>query len=124
MADQNLIAGRLEITVNGDVVNAVGNFTINIGKPKREGLVGPDRVHGYKELPQIPKISGEIRDGSALNVTNKILNMKGASVVAFVANGKSYLFEDAYYCGDGNIETEEGKIQFEAEALSAEEING
>ena len=120
--DKNLIAGLLQITINGDTVNAVGSFTLNLGKPKREGMVGPDRVHGYKELPQIPKISGEIRDGSALNVTDEILNMKNATIVAHVANGKKYVFEEAYYCADGDIDTEEGKVQFEAEAKTDDEL--
>ena len=120
---QDLIAGFLEITINGNILNAIGNFTINLGQPKREFLTGPDRVHGYSEMPQAPKISGEIRDGSALNATNEILNMVDATVVATVANGKKYMFERATYCADGNIETEEGKIQFEAGAMSAVEIS-
>ena len=118
----DLIAGRLDITINGNTVNAVGNFTLNLGQPKREFLVGPDRIHGYSEKPQPPKIAGEIRDGDALSVTNDILNMKDATVVAFAANGKKYMYENATYTGDGNIETEEGKVQFECGAMSATEI--
>jgi hypothetical protein len=119
MAD--LIAGFLEITYNGNVLNAVGNFTLNLGRPKREFLVGPDRVHGYSEMPQAPSISGEIRDGSNLTADD-ILLMDDATIVASVANGKQYMFEGATYTGDGNIETEEGKLQFEAGAMSATEI--
>jgi len=118
----DLIAGRLEITVNGKILNAIGNFTLNLGRPKREMQAGPDRVHGHSEMPQPPSISGEIRDGSALNATNDILDMNDATVVATVANGKKYMFERAVYTGDGNIETEEGKIQFEVGAMSAQEI--
>jgi len=118
----NLIAGILEISVNGKNLNAIGSFTINLGQNKREGLAGPDRVHGYSEMPQVPSISGEIRDGDALSATNDILKMTGATIVATVANGKQYMFENAFYTGDGDIETEEGKIQFEAGAMSATEI--
>jgi hypothetical protein len=120
MAD--LIAGKMEMTSNGEVVNCVGGFTLNLGQPKREMLVGPDRIHGYKELPQPPSVSGEIRDSDSLNVTNAILNMDGATLVFTVANGKQYMFENAVYTGDGNIETDEGKIQFEAQAMSGTEI--
>lgn len=116
------VAGRMELTYNGKTVNAVGNFTFNLGQPKREGKVGPDRFHGYSEMPQIPSCNGEIRDGSALDVTNEILNMKGATLVLETANGKKYLFEDAFYTGDGNGETEEGKFQFETQAASATEL--
>lgn len=120
MAD--LIAGFLEITSNGNIFNAVGNFTLNLGAKKREFLAGPDRVHGFSEKPQVPKISGEVRDSDSLNVTEDILNLKDATVVAHVANGKKYMFESAAYCGDGNIETDEGKIQFECGAMSATEV--
>ena len=34
-------AGIIEFQVNGDVFDAVGSFTCNYGRPKREGLVGP-----------------------------------------------------------------------------------
>lgn len=118
----NLIAGLLEIQINGTTYNAIGSFSLNLGANKREFLKGPDRVHGYSEMPQAPSISGEIRDGSALSVRNEILNLIDATVVATVANGKSYMFTEAAYTGDGTIETEEGKIQFECGAMSAEEV--
>lgn len=121
MAD-DLIAGKLELTINGNTINVVGNFSLNLGLPKREFLVGPDRVQGYKEVPQVPKITGEVRDSRSLSVTNDILNMKNATVVAFAANGKKYMFESATYTGDGPIDTEEGKVQFECGAMSATEI--
>jgi hypothetical protein len=118
----DLIAGALEITTNGKTVNAVGNFTLNLGRKKRDFLVGPDRVHGYSEKPQAPSIVGEIRDSDSLNVVNDILDLKDATVVAFVANSKKYMFEKATYTGDGNIETEEGKVQFQCGAMSATEV--
>lgn len=117
----DLIAGHLEITYNGNILNAVGNFTLNLGRPKREILVGPDRVHGYSEMPQAPTISGEIRDSDKLTVDD-ILLMEDATVVATVANGKKYMYEGCTYTGDGNIETEEGKLQFECGGITATEI--
>lgn len=122
MANNPLRAGRMELTIDGETYDAIGSFTLNLGADKREGLVGPDRVHGYKALPQIPSVKGEIRDGSIVQVTDKILNMADASIVIPVASGKTYSFEGAWYSGDGDIDTEDGKIQFEAQANSAEEI--
>ena len=117
------IAGLLEITLNGKTVNAVGSFALNLGQPKRDMLVGPDRVHGHSEKPQAPSGKGEIRDGNALNITNQILNMVDATIVATVANGKKYSFSGCVYTGDGDGDTEEGKFQFEWGAVEAEEIN-
>ena len=118
----NRRAGVINFQINGKVYDAVGSFTVNFGQPKREGLVGPDRVHGYKEMPQIPKLSGEIRDAADLDMKNEILNMTNGTVTVKFANGKTYMIEEAYYCADGNLETEEGKIQLEIEGMSAEEV--
>lgn len=122
MTERNLRAGKLNIQLNGRAVDAIGDFTLNLGAGKREPLVGPDRVHGYSEMPQAPSIKGEIRDGSALDVKNEILGMTDATITATVANGKTYMFSEAFYTGDGEIGTEEGKIQLECGAMDAEEI--
>lgn len=53
MAGKNRIGGVISLKVDGDMYFAKGNFTYNIGIPRKEGVVGSDRVHGYKETPQI-----------------------------------------------------------------------
>lgn len=118
----NRIAGVINIAQNGVALDAVGNFTLNLGQPKREDMVGADRWHGYKEMPQAAGGSGEIRDRSDLDVINTILNMTNATITIEAANGKTYLFEEAFYKADGSIETEDGKIQFEWGARSGQEL--
>jgi hypothetical protein len=122
MADPNRRGGFIQFKINGNTYDASGDFTYNYGAPKREGMVGPDRVHGYKELPQIPKISGMIRDGSALRVVNEILNATNATVTMELANGKTFMLESAWYCGDGDGTTEAGELQLEMEGLTATEV--
>ena len=39
-----------------------GTFTYHLGIPKREAVIGPDRVHGYKEMPQVAYIEGAITE--------------------------------------------------------------
>lgn len=51
MAGKNRIGGVISLKVDGDMYFAKGNFTYNIGIPRKEGVVGSDRVHGYKETP-------------------------------------------------------------------------
>jgi hypothetical protein len=118
----DLIAGQLFITINGKTTNAVGSFTLNLGANKREGLAGPDRVHGYKEMPQVPGGKGEIRDSNSVRIVSEILNMTDATIVAKVANGKKYMYKNAWYSGDGDLDTEEGKIQFEWQSKTATEV--
>jgi len=118
----SLRSGLLIVQANGNKFDLVGSFTLNLGQNKREGLIGPDGPHGHKAMPQFASIKGEVRDSSSLDVKNDVLNMEDATITAIVANDKTYMFEEAFYSGDGDIDTEEGKIQFEAQAISADEL--
>lgn len=51
MAEQRR-AGLIQVQVNGEVQDAKGSFSYNLGRPKREAIPGSDRVHGFKEMPQ------------------------------------------------------------------------
>lgn len=117
----HLIAGLLEVKVNGEIHNAKGNFTYNLGKLKREAIVGQDRVHGYKGLPQVPYIEGEFTDRPDLNVET-LLNIDDATVTLSLANGKVIVLKEAWYAADGDIGTEEANIQVRFEGMSAEEV--
>lgn len=116
------VGGTLEFSANGRVFNVVGTFTYHLGTPKAEIVVGPDRVHGYTELPMAPFIKGEGRDASNTDVKNDICLLRDATLVLKIANGKRIMFEEAVYTGSGEIETGEGKINLEFGAKSAEEI--
>lgn len=114
--------GTLFVKVDGVQYDAKGNFTYNLGAPKRDGIVGPDRVHGYKELPQIPMIEGEITDSSDLNL-EAFLNISDSTVTLELANGKVFVLRNAWYAGEGNVQTEEGNVQVKFEGESAEEVS-
>lgn len=117
----NRRAGTINLQVNGNVYDAVGSFTYNLGRPKREMLTGPDRVHGYKELPQVPFVEGEIRDAGDLDVA-ALLDTVDATVTLRLADGKTIMLRDAAFCGEGNGDTEDGKIAVRWEGKSAEEV--
>jgi hypothetical protein len=116
------VAGTLEFSANGKVFNIVGTFTYHLGTPRREVLVGPDRVHGFKEEPMAPFIKGESRDSYGTDVKNDICLLTNATIVLKIANSKRIMFEKAVYTGSGEVETGEGKINLEFGAKSAEEI--
>ena len=117
----NRRAGLLEVKVNGEIYDAKGSFTYNLGANKRTTIVGADRVHGYSELPQAPFIEGELTDDSTLDVKT-LLNVDDATVTLTLANGKVVLLRDAWYAADGDIQTEEGNIQVRFEGKTAEEV--
>lgn len=114
-------AGICFFKIDGEIFDAKGNFTYNIGMPKREAIVGADAVHGYKETPQAPFIEGEITDRGNLDL-QKLLAMDGGTATLELANGKIIVLREAWYAGDGNVQTEDGNIQLRIEAKQGEEI--
>lgn len=118
---QNRRAGFTNISINGTKYDVAGEVTYNLGQPKREFLVGPSGVQGYKELPQVPFCELDIRDSRDLTVTT-ILNTVDATVTLGLANDKTFLLRDAVYTGEGDITTDEAMISARFEGVSAEEI--
>lgn len=113
--------GIITVQVNGEIQNARGNFTYNLGRPKREAIVGADTVHGYKETPQVSFIEGEITDRDTLDL-NKLVTMTGATVTVELANGKVIALRDAWFAGEGTGNTDEGNIQVRFEGFTGEEV--
>ena len=121
MAENDLVGGIIEFKVNGEIQYAKGSFKYNLGKPKSEEIVGHDRVHGFKSLPQAPYIEGEVTDRSDMDA-EAFVTIKEATVTLSLANGKVFVLKRARYCGDGDIETEEGNIQTRFVGFSGEEV--
>lgn len=117
----NRRGGIIFLKVDSVQYSAKGNFTYNIGAPKREAIVGHDEVHGYKELPQVPFIEGEITDKDDMDLAT-LLNAKDATVTLELANGKVITLREAWFAGEGTGNTEEGNIPVRFEGLSGEEV--
>jgi hypothetical protein len=121
MAGKNRIGGIIALKVNGDIYFAKGNFTYNLGKPKREGVVGADTVHGYKETPQVPFVEGEITDRNELSLED-LVTLDDATITLELSNGKVITLSEAWYAGEGTGNTEEGNIACRFEGMNAEEV--
>lgn len=115
------VAGVITLKIDGKQYPAKGNFTYNLGTPKREAVMGADGFHGFKETPQVAYVEGEITDRMDIDLKS-FVETEDATILLQMANGKSVVFRNAYYAGDGNGETEEGKIGIRFEAPSGEEI--
>ncbi len=113
--------GTIFLKVDGVQYDAKGEFTYNPGQPKREMIVGADKVHGYKESPKVAFIEGAITDDSALDVA-AFQNITDSTVTLNLANGKTFVLREAAYVADGDITTEEGEIQVRFEGLGSDEI--
>lgn len=117
----NQRAGLIHVTVDGVVFDVKGNFTYNLGTNKREAVIGADRIHGFKEQAQVPFIEGQITDRGGLSV-KALTNVVDATVVLLAGSGKTIVFRNAWFAGEGNITTEESAIDVRFEALSADEV--
>ena len=120
MADQRR-AGLIQLQVSGEVQDCKGNFTYNLGRPKREPMVGSDGVHGFKETPQVAFIEGAITDRGTLDLA-ALATGTGQTVTLTLGNGKVIVLRDAWFAGEGSASSEEAEIAVRWEGANAEEI--
>jgi hypothetical protein len=115
------VGGIIEFKVDGEIYQAKGNFTYNIGIAKKEMIVGSDGVHGFKETPQVPFIEGAITDSDELDLAT-FRSLRDVTVTLNLANGKVIVIEEAVEASDGNGTTEEGELEFRFEGIRGREV--
>jgi hypothetical protein len=114
--------GIIAVQINGEIQDAKGNWTYNLGRPKRDTILGADTVHGFKEVPQPAFIEGEITDRSTLNL-DALTTIEDATITLELANGKVIVLRSAWFAGEGTGNSEEGNLAVRFEGKSAEEVN-
>ena len=115
------VGGILKVKVDGQRLQAKGEFTYNVNKTKRESVVGQDTVHGFKEEPKALFIEGAITDSDELSLSD-VQGLRDATATLDLANGKTIVLREAFYAADGDVTTSEGEIQFRLEGIDGEEI--
>ncbi len=120
MANQRR-AGLIQIKANGEIYDAKGSFSYNLGKEKREAIVGSDGVHGYKAVPQAPFIEGAITDRGNLDVA-AVVSGENLTITLTLGNDKVVVLRDAWYAAEGTASTEEAEIPVRWEGKSADEV--
>jgi hypothetical protein len=120
-ATPNRIAGTAYLKKNGVSLEMKGNWDYSLGLPKNEGMTHTAGVAGYKQMPQIPYLEGELIDRSDLSLKD-LCETDGATITLELANGKIIVFRNAWYASDGKAGTEEANITTRFEARQAEEV--
>ena len=115
------VGGIIQLQIQGEIYSAKGNFTYNLGLPKREFVSGSSSIPGHKETPQVAFLEGEITDRGDLDL-KRLVSLVDVTVTLQLANGKVIAYRDAYYAGDGTGNTDEGNIDVRFESADAEEI--
>lgn len=115
------VGGVIFLKVNGELFQAKGEFTYNINPFKRESVVGPADIHGFKEEAQVQFIEGAITDSDELDLEG-FQAIRDATVMLELANGKVIQLREAFYAADGDVTSSEGEIQVRFEGISGREI--
>jgi hypothetical protein len=105
----NRRAGRIYLKIDGVLHDAKGSFSYNLGQDKRDGIIGADGVHGYKETPQIPFIEGAVTDASELDL-EALTGQDNVTVTLELVNDKTIVLSNAWFAGEGTVTTEEAEI--------------
>ena len=105
----NRRAGAIYVKVDGALVEAKGDYSYNLGHPKREAIIGTDGVHGYKETQQVAFIEGATTDSQGLNL-EALAKQDNVTVTLELVNGKTIVLSDAWYAGEATTTTGEAEI--------------
>ena len=108
-SSNNRRAGTIYVKVDGAQKEAKGDYSYNLGKPKREAIIGADGVHGYKETPQVAFIEGAITDSKDLDLA-KLAEQDNVTVTLELNNGKTVVLPDAWFASEATVTTGEAEI--------------
>jgi hypothetical protein len=114
------VGGIIAFKVNGQIFQAKGPFTYNIGVPKKEAVIGADGIHGFKEVPIVPFIEGTVTDDDETDL-QALRETRDATVVLELANGKVISVFEAFEASDGDGSSEEGELQVRFEGIRGQE---
>jgi len=118
----NRIAGVAYVKYDGKALPIRGGWTVGFNRIKREGISGQDAVHGYKEMPQVPYIEGDVSTTAEVSLET-IEGITDATVQLEHANGKVYVLRNAWTADAYEADTEEGKLKVKFEGLDIDEIS-
>jgi Phage tail tube protein len=106
---QKRVGGMIDLKINGQMYQAKGNFTYNLGHPKKDAVVGAASIHGYTEKPQVPFIEGEITDNAGISL-KALTTVTDATIQLTLGNGKILIMSGGWFAGEGTGNTDEGNI--------------
>lgn len=98
-----------------------GKWKVVPTKTKKEGVAGQDGVHGYKEMPVVPFMEGDITISNGVDL-KKIDESVDMTVTAELANGHVYVGVGGWRSDVSQLETEEGSVGLKLEFLSLDQI--
>ncbi|TKI02896.1 phage tail tube protein [Martelella alba] len=121
MADTtNRLAGTAYVTCDGITIMVAGQFKYSPSTVKRDTLTGMDGVHGYKETPNAPYISCQVRDSGGTTVAD-FNGQTNITVVAELANGKTIIGSGMWCVNVQEVDSTEATFDIRWEGASVTE---
>lgn len=97
-----------------------GNFKVQPNNFQWQGVAGQDGLHGRKRVPVIPTVEANISDDGTLSLQD-LVAMVDAMATVELDNGKSYIYQQVWYSGLAQLDTDEGHVRVKFEAPTAHE---
>lgn len=116
------IAGIAYLKVDGEQIDIRGKFKYKVNTVKREVITGQDGVHGYKEMPEAPYISGDVDDMPGTRL-KRLEGITDATITLELANGKTIVLNNAWWEDTSEVDTEEGSYPVKFVGLTASEFS-
>ena len=116
----NRLGGICTLTVDGTTYALRGNWSVAPNAVKREGVAGQDAVHGYTEMPVVPVIKGDFTTVPGLSL-QKLAAITNSTVQLVLANGSTYILNNAWVKGPFEVNAAEGRFAVEFEGLTCTE---
>lgn len=115
------VGGIIEVQKDGEILKAKGSFKVNLGRPKRNEVINANGTIDYTETPQVPFVEGELTDSADLDL-DALVTGTAETITVSLATGKVFALADAVFAGEGDLESEDGKIPVRWIGSRAEEI--
>ena len=115
------IAGTAFITADGVQLQLRGNLNVSISAVERTGIAGQDSVHGYEEKPRVPFIECDVTLGSDITIA-QLEAITNATVVAQLANGRTYTLFQAWTKAAFELNAEQGMTRVRFEGITGSEF--
>lgn len=115
------IAGVCYIKVDGEQLELGGSLSASLQRTEKEGLSGLSGVPGYKEVPRVPFIEGEVFIPKGFP-RKKLEEMENATVTAEFANGETGVLSGAWLAGTIDVNGAEGNATVKFEGVDGKWI--
>lgn len=121
MTMSHKVAGLIDvrITTAAGVVSQLqvrGKWKITPSGTKKEGIAGQDGVHGYKEMPTIGMMEGDVTNGRDFDISI-IDSADDITATALLNNGHIYVGKGGWRADVTTIDTEDGSIPLKLEFM-------